>query len=218
MERTIRINKNCLNIYDKAGNLYTFSKLLGSGANGDVLLACKHKKEKEIECKNCCKYAGKFIKFDHQPNYYTRHIDIDINKQYLDKILSIKKEIEIQKMAFKYGFAPDIQVELMCENYYIFIMDLLTSFVTWREYKKLNSPENVDSMKKKIAKRIKELNSIGIEHSDLHSDNIIIRNKVPEIMIIDYGLAELKDPNEIYDESERFLNDEFELEDIMDIN
>lgn len=214
MEATIKFNKNCLNIYDKSGNLYTFGKLVGSGKNGDVLLACKHKKEKEIECKNCCKYVGKFIKLEHQPNYYTRHIDIDINKQYLDKILSIKKEVEIQKMAYKYGFAPDIQDEAMCENYYIFIMDLLTSFVTWKEYKKTNSKENIEIMKKKIVKRIKELNSIGIEHFDLHSDNIIIRNKVPEIMFIDYGLAELNDPKEIYDESERFLNDEYETEEM----
>lgn len=208
----VNINKNCLNIYDKLGNLYTFNKVLGEGANGTVLLACKHKPNNLKECKNCCKYAAKFIKLEFQPNYYIRHIDIETNQKYLQKILDIKKEIEIQKMAFKYGFAPDIQVEVMCEDYYIFIMDLLTSFVTFNKYKETNSQKNIDIMKKKIAKRIKELNSIGIEHFDLHGENIIIRDKDPQIMIIDYGLAELKNPNEISNESEKFLNDEYEHE------
>lgn len=204
------VTPRCLKIIDIQGTQYEFTKILGEGAFGKVLLACKMYGTNNT--RKDCSYAAKFIKIGKVPTKSLRSRRTK-RTEHMRTLHSVKKEIRIQKQAADIGIAPKIFAEFECEDYYIFVMEKFPSDSSLKDYelKYLRgeiTKQKYDSILEKVYTAIAKLNDIDIEHNDLHKGNIIIVKD--NVMIIDYGAAEIKravDLNEV----ERFKNGEFEL-------
>lgn len=206
-------------LYDTLGNKYIITTYIGGGQFGSIYLSCKYKSYDGLDS---CNYVAKFIKIDKLNTYNPRTPEEQLhrftqNTTYIQKILDIKKEIEIQKLAASINIAPNIVAEFVHDKHYIFIMENLSDkYISFDKFKKQNKDNpDIGNVKRDIVEKIDILNLYGIQHNDLHSGNIYIKENYKEprkIMIIDYGMAEMVNPKELSlsKESERFLNNEFE--------
>lgn len=160
---------------------YMFKKKIGEGISGKVYITCQQKN---------CHYIAKVINLGKT----TRKTDTSQITQ------NVFKEIDIQKKAAQAGIAPKIKEHFPCGNLYIIVMELIEG-ISFKDYKKeySNKPLQIERIKKKIVEKIRQLNRLHISHNDLHDGNIMIKTKHNnEIIIIDYGLAEIDDTaNEI---------------------
>jgi tRNA A-37 threonylcarbamoyl transferase component Bud32 len=204
--KVIGVTPKCLRLRDSNGIEYEMRDIIGEGQFGKVLLTCK-----TLNCNtDCCNYAAKFVKIGKVPTKQLRSKKLK-RTEHLRSLYSVKKEIRIQKQAAELGIAPRVFGEFECEDYYIFIMEMIPkSYISLRDFEKKYGKSGLKSIMPMVYNAIKLLNDDDIEHNDLHKGNIMVDKETNHVLIIDYGMAEIKRGIK-FDEVERFKDGEYEM-------
>ena len=161
---------------------------LGSGEYGKIF------KIDETRC-------VKFIAISEQLN----------NLRYID----YRNEIEISKVAGDHGISPKIYDSYVCVNnkdsscYGVIYMEYIKGLTLSDFLYKYYSKENVLIIRRLLEEKINKLHNLGILHSDLHSDNVMVvmdGSNIKDVVIIDFGFSQyIKDY--IYHRNHQKLND-----------
>jgi len=139
------------------------SKLLGRGTEGSVYIHC---------ILNNCNYVVK-VQYDAE----------DPDEPPLYDVL--RKEMKKTNIAHNAGLAPKIYKVLKCDKNILTLMDLVKGQTLAKEYSTLKGV-TVD----RLIHAIGRLHDLGIYHSDLNPQNIIVDNN--KITFIDFGIRNKK--------------------------
>lgn len=176
MELEIMNNKNIKKVNSKKCNI--FRKKLGSGGYGSVYKVDNNKAVKVINITKQYRKEKNFIK-------------------------ELENEFIISQIADKKKFGPKIyDANVCCDEegncYFMIYMELLKgqTYCSWNLDKHNN--EERKRVLDIIDKKIKIMQENKIIHNDIHDENIFIvknskKQKVTDVLIIDYGMAEITD-------------------------
>ena len=107
-----------------------------------------------------------------------------------------RREFEVGKVAAKLGIAPRMHEAYFCCGsndvcYHVIVMDAVSG-TTLKKWLKAASAKQRASMRVKLLAAVAKLNAAGVEHSDLHSKNVMVTPE-HEPVLIDFGLASWAD-------------------------
>jgi len=147
-------------------------------------------------------------------NNWTKKISI-FDKNGVNMIKNIEREIMIQKISSSYGFTPKILSTYYDDKYYYIVMENLNSLCIADKY-----GENPENIPKQYWKQIKSIIQIlyeceGIEYIDITPYNFIEKNN--EIYLIDFEHAHLTDKISVQPQN-MFLKDFLENKELMKFN
>lgn len=107
-----------------------------------------------------------------------------------------EREADLARRAAEMGIAPAFYSVVSCCSadtgvcYAIIVMEALDiTLGDWLRSPAAYSLEKRERMRDAVAAKLRRMHRAGIFHNDLHSDNIMIREKTGEPFIIDWGLA-----------------------------
>ena len=110
------------------------------------------------------------------------------------KFEETRTEFAITEAAAGLGIGPKVIDTYFCCNdthdhcYYVLGMEFVPGKSLW-EWSKKASAASKEEMRQKLLKLVRRLNDAGIEHADLHANNVIVSEQTGEPVIIDYGMA-----------------------------
>jgi predicted Ser/Thr protein kinase len=123
-------------------------------------------------------------------------VKVNLGNKRRFNIDNVKSELELSKKAGKLGVGPKVyNVYTCCDGlicYYVIYMEFIKGKTLWQWLSGKRTDEEKQNVKLLLQKKLRILHKNNIVHSDVHGDNIIViseRNKVKDLVIIDYGLA-----------------------------
>lgn len=131
------------------------------------------------------------------------------------RYINYRDEIEISKIAGDHGISPKIFDSYVCVNnkdsscYGVIYMEYVKGLTLSDFLYKYYSRENILIIRRILEEKINKLHNLGILHSDLHSDNVMIvmdGSNIKDVVIIDFGFSQyIKDY--VYHRNHQKLND-----------
>lgn len=134
-----------------------------------------------------------------------------------------RMEFAITKAAGDLRIGPKVHDAYFCcdqgkdQCYYVILMDFVPGKSLWK-WHKTASPAKRTAMRKKLLNLVRSLNDAGIEHADLHAENVIVSGESEHPVIIDYGMASWTKLERAKDRLsiDRFFSDTTTLQDTME--
>lgn len=136
------------------------------------------------------------------------------------KFEEARTEFAISEAAGDLGFGPKVHDAYFCcdeyqnDCYYVILMDYVPGKSLWEWHRKA-SPSKREAMRKEVLDMVHRLNDAGIEHADLHAENVIVSSETGRPIIIDYGMASWARAERVKDELSinRFFSETSTLQD-----
>jgi tRNA A-37 threonylcarbamoyl transferase component Bud32 len=142
--------------------------------------------------------------------------ELDITRKFEEA----RSEFAIAEAAGELGVGPKVHDAYFCcdeyrdKCYYVISMDYVPGKSLY-EWHKGASAAKREAMRRKLLAVVRKMGAAGIEHADLHAENVIVARGSGEPVVIDYGMASWAGAERVKDELfvNRFFSDTTSLKD-----